>query len=140
MDIEAFLQKRDELAQKAIYTNDDVIRRIQLLWMPDVKSLFALRKFYDRVWVSLEEWCKEWAGDAVLAPAEYFSLAGHAEAERSGGRLLYGYRFEYPCEVKLPWEWRITDWCASVKESIGYAVELRAALYVCAASLMLAGR
>ena len=109
------------------------IRRVLLLWMPDVESLLVLGN-------SAKHFCDgnndEYDGDSWLAPAEAFDNYQIAAAESAGGRLIWGYEFDYPQRVVKPWDKKLDhwygDWYGDAKRGIAYALWFDVAVIVCA--------
>jgi hypothetical protein len=117
------------------------IRTIRLLRMPDIDSLKMLG---DAVEHYMDNG-NDADGDAWLAPVEPFSDAQFITALRTGGKVIKGYSFPYPCSVAInpdllrtfdAGEVAVRGWCGYNHSKIGYALSRKIAKIVCAASML----
>jgi hypothetical protein len=106
----------------------EYIQSIQLLWMPDSKSLSALGL--------AAGWFRDNGGppdgDLLLAPADAFSPEELDAAVHAGGKLVEGHQFLYPGSVAVG---EVGGWCAYKDVNIGYALRHEVAVAVCTASV-----
>ena len=115
-------------AFRALLSDDnECIRRIQLLWMPDAESLSALGDAASHFLGG----DKEPDGDAWLASTDDFSPEELAAAIAAGGKVVGGYEFWYlrSAGAGVTGGWRglnSIEW--------GYALSREVAVAVCAAS------
>ena len=119
---------------------DKHIQQIQLLQMPNEESLAALGDaaghFGDNG--------GDPDGDLWLAPADAFSPDELATAIAAGGKVIDGYKFDYPRGVVInrrmsyivvPGAVALRGWCAYQIDGLGYALDRNVATAVCAASI-----
>jgi len=119
---------------------DKHIQQIQLLQMPNEESLAALGDaaghFGDNG--------SDPDGDLWLAPADAFSPDELATAIAAGGKVIDGYKFDYPRGVVInrrmsyivvPGAVALRGWCAYQIDGLGYALDRNVATAVCAASI-----
>jgi len=110
----------------------EYISSIELLWMPDRKSLSALGDAAG--WFRGDDGDPD--GDLWLVPADAFSPDELATAIAAGGKVIDGYAFPYPRGVAVG-EVAVSGWCAYPIDHLGfgYALDRNVAIAVCAASI-----
>jgi len=110
----------------------EYISSIELLWMPDRKSLSALGDAAG--WFRGDGGDPD--GDLLLVPADAFSSDELAAAIAAGGKVIDGYTFPYPRGVAVG-EVGVGGWCAYKIDDLGfgYALDRSVAIAVCAASV-----